>query len=1006
LTQGSAAAPQPPEPKPSPDDSAETRALNEQRCQSDDANARLTGCTAIIDARGKGYRVALADAYDGRCRSYNEQRMYDRAVQDCKAAIDRNSRNKYAYNNLGAAFAGLGDTKGALAAYSSSTDLDQNWIYPRLDRGRIYADMGEKDKAKNDFDKVLSIDPSNQQAKDALALIQVDSPTLIDARLFLEDAKQFVSESKQAPESISQIVNAAVDLEVALKGFNEPAASRAKTRLTALLVPLPGFQEFVNGRQEDRNRANKERLMTVIEKSTIQHVCADNYVKRDIGNPKNAAVNRLREELDYAVKQQNITAIEKASSAFEDFSRTNGIPCDLPPVERGPAADATLLKNFRVYLDDVQAFLRTQPDVDQEKIVNIAQIARRLQDAVTKSNETEAKQLKSELDNLLQPVDGFNNFMVDKEEQRRRELVRQFTLESAKAEKNIYFITEYLRENLVYPKTETISSLRIRLDSGRRPSSVSEASVNMLNKANEALDVFVRDNSLSSDYVRIVATFDHTPVKGPVNKPALELTSKNKIALDGPDEDMVFLYNSASSAPSIAKDISGKFIFLTGGASVCFVQSAGIDEDRRWFLERTLRQDGAKDLKEDSSLCDFGKAPTGFDLIVFQRSELRKQRMDYLIGLTDLLQNDALREYKVVSGPDYDRAIQGIRAQSLQIARDVESQKITGFGVIIVTDVGSPACAVAGDRVTEIGLLKLLQRDKELISRRLRFNWNIVNMTVDSAFVALTRQQCGYVAGNASTLKTLMLALRGDGRNYEFAPIWFSTEDVVFAGTEAIKRRDALEKVQTDQKNMDEAKSRQEDAQKQVLEDKLRKENGPRARALRDKIDGVVKADAFKPLTDKPRKATETQGPFPAFASWLNRRFDDQWETTEVTSEIEDYGKVQWNGRTLNGIFVKTTVTQKNRIKGAYETSCFMLGLVDDEEFSMSRDMFAVQCGSSTSMLDDWKARREFRSLWNSGMPRQAESRPHSSSGSSPLSILLYAVAYTLKLCLNWIHLA
>ena len=74
--------------------------------------------------------------------------------------------------------------------------------------------------------------------------------------------------------------------------------------------------------------------------------------------------------------------------------------------------------------------------------------------------------------------------------------------------------------------------------------------------------------------------------------------------------------------------------------------------------------------------------------------------------------------------------------------------------------------------------------------------------------------------------------------------------------------------------------------------------HGPRARALRDKVDGVIKADAFKPLTERPRKATETEGAFPAFASWLSRRFDEQWETTDVMSEIADYGKVQWNGRT------------------------------------------------------------------------------------------------------------
>ena len=70
---------------------------------------------------------------------------------------------------------------------------------------------------------------------------------------------------------------------------------------------------------------------------------------------------------------------------------------------------------------------------------------------------------------------------------------------------------------------------------------------------------------------------------------------------------------------------------------------------------------------------------------------------------------------------------------------------------------------------------------------------------------------------------------------------------------------------------------------------------------------------------------------------------------------------------------VKTTVTQKNRIKGVYEKSCFVFGLVDDDEFSMSRDMFGVQCDTSRPTLEDWKSRREFKSLWNAVIASQAD---------------------------------
>src|ERR1700722_7874825 len=111
---------------------------------------------------------------------------------------------------------------------------------------------------------------------------------------------------------------------------------------------------------------------------------------------------------------------------------------------------------------------------------------------------------------------------------------------------------------------------------------------------------------------------------------------------------------------------------------------------------------------------------------------------------------------------------------SLQIAAEVEGGKRKGFGVLAVTDAAIPVCAVTSNPVAQLGLKELLLRDKELVSRRLRFEWNIVGMTVGNALVALSRQQCGYAAGDAATLRKLMLALRRDGKQYEFAPVWYS----------------------------------------------------------------------------------------------------------------------------------------------------------------------------------------------------------------------------------------
>jgi hypothetical protein len=74
---------------------------------------------------------------------------------------------------------------------------------------------------------------------------------------------------------------------------------------------------------------------------------------------------------------------------------------------------------------------------------------------------------------------------------------------------------------------------------------------------------------------------------------------------------------------------------------------------------------------------------------------------------------------------------------------------------------------------------------------------------------------------------------------------------------------------------------------------------------------------------------------------------------------------VQWNGRSLEGIVVRAQIAQKNAIEGARKSDCFTFGLVKDDEFSVERDLFDVVCTSDGDKIGDWKARRQFKTLWN-----------------------------------------
>ena len=111
-------------------------------------------------------------------------------------------------------------------------------------------------------------------------------------------------------------------------------------------------------------------------------------------------------------------------------------------------------------------------------------------------------------------------------------------------------------------------------------------------------------------------------------------------------------------------------------------------------------------------------------------------------------------------------------------------------------------------------------------------------------------------------------------------------------------------------------------------------------------------------------RVSDTDHVFPTYSNWLNKRLGNQWETYNVSSAVADFGTVQWERRPLDAIIVKTVVMQKNRILGKYDTTCFMFGVVDDAEFQMRREPFAVDC-NDVSYVNKWEIGKSFKSQWN-----------------------------------------
>ena len=229
----------------------------------------------------------------------------------------------------------------------------------------------------------------------------------------------------------------------------------------------------------------------------------------------------------------------------------------------------------------------------------------------------------------------------------------------------------------------------------------------------------------------------------------------------------------------------------------------------------------------------------------------------------------------------------------------------------------------------------------------------------------------GYKDSNVDTwqarravLQNLMQALRREQIKYTFAPVWFEVKDVEQATfdmrdarEQEIRKQAEKDRALKEQQALEAKRLAEQQTQKNEIEKKLRQKNGPRARGLMDGISDFATGLAEKRLKD-------IKGLFPIYSNWLDSRFAHQWETFNVISDVADFGTVQWKGRPLDAIIVKSVIQQKNRFLGQYEDTCFLFGLVDDPEFQMQRDQIAVDC-QQRQRVSKWKVGEQFESRWN-----------------------------------------
>ena len=634
---------------------------------------------------------------------------------------------------------------------------------------------------------------------------------------------------------------------------------------------------------------------------------------------------------------------------------TNPVPPPRPPPP--PRIETARLKEARVFLDDTKQFIAQQNSV--QSISEIAKEAATLQLALNQFDERGAIESMQRLNDLLKAVSGFAEFEQQQQTKRNREEARQLSESRSLAKQNEFFINSYFQGHLGDSTTQPLLGLRQEIENALKANTIEK-----LSKANDAVAAYVNSNGLEAAYGDSAKKFAVPERTTPHTAGTLRdsLTEKSKFLVDGSPDEILLLYNASPTAPKVWKNVRGDVVFQDDAALLCFAQSS-VELPVARYVEHYLGDLGARKVTSAAPPCDLSNSAKAVDIIAFQRGSLLKSREDYVLALAKLLEANSFRQYKTIT--NYNEELRNRQTLSLQIESDLENGTRKGFGAISVTET-PVACVIPPSKADwSDGLKELLRKDADVIAPTLTAGWQYVDTSsTDLAFRGLQRHQCGYVLADEGGLKTIMLALRNERIKYAFAPVWWDAKEVEQATFDAhdvvqqeILTKEDLARKQRDEQALQVQRDKDNENRKTEIERKFRAANGAKARGLMNYIQDLVSGMAQK-------RSVKDANLFPGYSRWLEQRFADQWEIFNVSSDVADFGQVQWQGRPLDAVVVKTIVHEKNRIIGKYEDRCYLFGFVNDDEFNMFRDAFALDC-SDTTELSKWKVGERFQSRWN-----------------------------------------
>ncbi|ESY86403.1 hypothetical protein X739_11870 [Mesorhizobium sp. LNHC220B00] len=604
-------------------------------------------------------------------------------------------------------------------------------------------------------------------------------------------------------------------------------------------------------------------------------------------------------------------------------------------------------------LGDAQTFVRLNPQT--VNLVEIADKAAALNAQIQTESADALENSSLRLTTLLMAVPGYAEFSALRDKERLQEVEKKKAEIVAELRADREALKRWIAGHLTSAKLpEVVQEVKL-LDaiSGT-------ADMDTLTQARDEVRSLIARQALAAELETSKAAAGSDSQENA--SAAYAVTDLNKALLRGALDDVVVLYNAGPQAPSLLRTISGQFSLTKNEAWTCL-----LGPEKAPALEKALlgaiEPLGGKAI-HISSECGVSELDHA-DLFFIQRKKFLESTSTLQAAYLEAIGAKTLRVFDPIHYEDIKALMDADQGLSVKIAQEVSSGTREGYGGIVLVNSSTRICSVAdgsldihGAAIDKIAAYAAISGDKVPYS------------SIDKAYEDIRHEHCRVLYASAANLKATSEALARDGVQYTFAPVWLDKSDAATAAAkldaakqQEVKAAEAKRVAADEEKRI--AAQREEDEKKSqsMRQAGLRQKNGPAASALLNIFSDGLKRTVLGPA-DKANTGPgiNVEGLFPDFTKWNAGLSRDDWKATDVISEVQDYGTVNWGGRNLDGIFIKTTVKMASAERGQYKDECFLFGAVVDNEFQMVRDPYESTCDADTSA--NWAVGHELKSLW------------------------------------------